>query len=134
MDSSHNADNITYHSIHWTSKRYEEVVPSKISGLDGLRLRDIPEVLNQRKIDGEVFLEKTEVVSLVEWKLYAFSYRFRIGAITNTMEIVASMVLIDQTSQNWSPKTVLKKFEKRRRKLSPSMRRTTPTTPRPSPP
>lgn len=72
MDSSHNADNITYHSIHWTSKRYEEFVPSQISGLDGLRLRDIPEVLNQRKIDGEVFLEKTEVVSLVEWKLYAF--------------------------------------------------------------
>lgn len=72
MNSSHNADNITYDSIQSTSKRYGKVVPPQLSGLDGLRLRDIPEVLNQRKVDGDVFLEKTEVLSLVEWKLYAF--------------------------------------------------------------
>ena len=73
MDLSRNANNITYDSIQSTSQRYEYHVPSKITALDRLRLRDIPEVLEQRKADGHAFLEKTKVVSLVEWKLYVFS-------------------------------------------------------------
>ncbi len=73
MNASHNADSISYESIRLTAQRYESLVPSQISGLEELRLRDIPEVLNQRRIDGGAFLEKTEVISLVAWKLYVFS-------------------------------------------------------------
>ena len=45
-------------------------LPDKLEGLSELRYTDVPETVAQRKKDGEAFLEKTEVQSLVEWKLY----------------------------------------------------------------
>ena len=48
---------------------YNSHVPDKIQGLEELRLSTIPETLGQRNKDGAPFLEKTEVASLVEWKL-----------------------------------------------------------------
>lgn len=48
-------------------------LPEKLEGLQELRYTDVPEVVAQRKDDGEAFLEKTEVQSLVEWKLYVSS-------------------------------------------------------------
>ena len=50
-------------------KRYESLVPAKIQGLEDIRLVVVPAALKQRKKDGEAFLEKAEVISLVEWKL-----------------------------------------------------------------
>ncbi len=48
---------------------YDSHVPDKIRGLEDLRLSAIPDTLAQRKKDGDSYLEKTEVTSLVEWKL-----------------------------------------------------------------
>ncbi|KAL8850941.1 MAG: hypothetical protein Q9221_004141 [Calogaya cf. arnoldii] len=50
-------------------------LPDKLEGLSELRYTDVPEVVAQRKKDGEAFLEKTEVQSLVEWKLKFGTYR-----------------------------------------------------------
>ena len=73
MKSSHDANHISHQDLQRTLQRYESHVPSKISGLERLRLQEVPEILDQRKREGEAFLEKTEVTSLVEWKLYVFS-------------------------------------------------------------
>ena len=74
MKSSLTADKISYDDVQTTVQRYEGHVPPKISGLDKLRLEEVPSVLAQRKDDGEAFLEKTEVASLVEWKLYVIEH------------------------------------------------------------
>lgn len=51
-------------------------LPEKFEGLQELRYNDVPEVVAQRKKDGEAFLEKTEVQSLVEWKLCVTAHPF----------------------------------------------------------
>ena len=43
--------------------------PQALSLLNELRYITIPQTLQSRKADGDAFLEKTELVSLVEWKL-----------------------------------------------------------------
>ena len=48
---------------------YPEQVPKEIQGLEELRLHEVPKILAKRREDGDVFLEKTEVTGLVEWKL-----------------------------------------------------------------
>ena len=60
---------ITLKPLQTHLQSYESHVPEKIQGLESLRLNEIPETLAQRKKDGDAFLEKTEVTSLVEWKL-----------------------------------------------------------------
>lgn len=70
MRPSRTANSINYDEIQEILLLYESFVPDKIQGLEELRLREVPEVLNKRKADGETFLEKTEVTGLVEWKLY----------------------------------------------------------------
>lgn len=60
---------ITLGTLHAHLLSYHSHVPEKIQGLEELRLKAIPETLVQRKKDGGSFLEKTEVTSLVEWKL-----------------------------------------------------------------
>lgn len=47
--------------------KYSEHVPTKLAELEEERLRSIPAALTKRK---EASLQKTEVQSLVEWKLY----------------------------------------------------------------
>jgi hypothetical protein len=64
---------ITLKTLQSHRLSYESHVPDKIQGLESLRGVDIPETLTQRKKDGNAFLEKNEVMSLVEWKLYASS-------------------------------------------------------------
>ncbi len=75
MKSSHSAHNISYDDVQTKLHRYESLVPAKILGLEKSRFEDVPEVVNQRKSEGEAFLEKTEVTALVEWKLYVVCYR-----------------------------------------------------------
>lgn len=64
------AEKISHATFQAKLALYQYHVPDKISGLEDLRLNEVPEVLAQRRKDGNAFLEKTEVTSLVEWKLY----------------------------------------------------------------
>ncbi|KAL8769869.1 MAG: hypothetical protein Q9209_004307 [Squamulea sp. 1 TL-2023] len=65
-------DFTTYRRVYDIDKKK---LPEKSEGLQELRYKDVPEVVAQRKKDGEAFLEKTEVQSLVEWKLKFGTYR-----------------------------------------------------------
>lgn len=69
MKSTDSPSQVSFDTLHILLLSYNSHVPDKIQGLEELRLSTIPEILVQRKKDGESFLEKTEVVSLVEWKL-----------------------------------------------------------------
>ncbi|CAO1602416.1 hypothetical protein XANCAGTX0491_006028 [Xanthoria calcicola] len=71
-------DNISYDDFKTYRTCYDlekKKLPEKLEGLQELRYTDVPEVVAQRKDDGEAFLEKTEVQSLVEWKLKFGTYR-----------------------------------------------------------
>ena len=63
------AERISYSDFQRQLSFYQDNIPDKVQGLEELRLRAIPEVLAQRREDGNAFLEKTEVTGLVEWKL-----------------------------------------------------------------
>ena len=63
------ADKITYDAFKMFLSVVPESVPKKNQELEELRHHTIPEVLANRKKDGDAFLEKTEVQSLIEWKL-----------------------------------------------------------------
>ena len=64
------AEKITYMDFQHHLCTYASLVPSQLQDLDDFRFTEIPNVLSQRRSDGSAFLEKTEVTSLVEWKLY----------------------------------------------------------------
>ena len=50
--------------------RYPSSVPEKLKDLDTLRYQSTPAALVEREARvGEVYLEKSEVLNLVEWKL-----------------------------------------------------------------
>ena len=61
---------ITHESIKSLIQSYPSHIPPKLQELDHLRFEEIPDKLAQRKQDGEAFLEKSEVCTLVEWKLF----------------------------------------------------------------
>ena len=54
-----------------------------------MRYNTIPQTLSQRKSDAESFLEKSEIVSLVDWKLKHGKYR------PNLAKLVASNTVVD---------------------------------------
>lgn len=84
MKATDSPSRISLDTLHAHLLSYESHVPDKTRGLEELRLSTIPETLVQRKKDGEAFLEKTEVTSLVEWKLKHGTYR------PNLAKLVAS--------------------------------------------
>ena len=69
MEPTDGAAHVTYSDLQ-THLSYNSHVPPDIRRLDLLRLKDTPEALAQRKKNGEAFLEKEEVTSLVQWKLW----------------------------------------------------------------
>lgn len=69
MKSSSNAANINQEAIRTHLSSYETFIPTSLQGLEKFRLDEVPETLAQRKKDGDAFLDKTEVITLVEWKL-----------------------------------------------------------------
>ena len=69
MDVTNGPSQISLDTLYTITLRYNTLVPDKIQGLEELRIIKIPETLTQRKKDSAPFLEKTEVTSLVEWKL-----------------------------------------------------------------
>lgn len=70
MESTKSADHITYSDLKTRLLSYNSHVPPDIERLESLRLNDTPEALAQRKKNAEAFLEKEEVLSLVQWKLW----------------------------------------------------------------
>ncbi|KAI4246090.1 MAG: hypothetical protein LQ352_006449 [Teloschistes flavicans] len=75
------ADKISYHDFSTMLLSFAERAPKKMQGLEELRYNEIPKVLAQRKEDGEAFLEKTEVQSLIEWKLKFGTYRPKLATL-----------------------------------------------------
>ena len=69
MKTSENLTTISYADLKSKYGAYSSIVPPTLYVLDTLRYEEIPDVLTQRQKDGNAFLEKTEVTSLVEWKL-----------------------------------------------------------------
>lgn len=49
--------------------QYGATLSSKLKTLDQKRLHDIPDSLTQRKKAGDAYLDKGEVLTLVDWKL-----------------------------------------------------------------
>ena len=70
MESTDGAAHLSYPHLKKHLRSYESHVPPNLQDLESLRLNDIPEALAQRKKNGESLLEKKEVTSLVEWKLW----------------------------------------------------------------
>lgn len=67
-----NYTSISKPTFNRTLARYSSTAPSKLLDLDTLRYETIPATLAKRTEEGEAFLKKEEVESLVEWKLYVF--------------------------------------------------------------
>lgn len=73
MKDSLKPENISFVEFETNRDAYESLVPSKLHALEDLRLHQIPELLEQRKTQGEAFLERNELSNLMEWKLYVVS-------------------------------------------------------------
>jgi len=69
MNTTHLPKNITPRTFDRLLSRYPSCVPEKLAELERERFHVIPAVLEQRKRDGGAWLEKGELVRLVEWKL-----------------------------------------------------------------
>ena len=69
--------------------KYSNHVPSALAALDDLRYNTVPQTLAQRKSDGESFLEKSELVSLVEWKLKHGKYRPNLAKLVSSNSLAA---------------------------------------------
>ena len=50
-------------------QKYTDFVPPALKDLEEFRGNTIQKVLQERKENGEAFLEKDELLKLVEWKL-----------------------------------------------------------------
>ena len=68
MKKEHTPSHIDVQAIRSACKLVAKV-PKDLEVLNELRYYTIPQTLLRRKNDGDTFLEKTEIVSLVDWKL-----------------------------------------------------------------
>jgi hypothetical protein len=62
-------DRISKDDFEQTLAQYPETVPSKLADMEEQRLSTIPAKLKERKAKGNAYLIKSEVVTLVDWKL-----------------------------------------------------------------
>lgn len=69
MGSQHAFDRITGSDFEEILSQYADTVPAKLADLEGQRLSTIPKALAERRVDGQAYLTKTEVATLVDWKL-----------------------------------------------------------------
>ena len=69
MKAGDSPDQISYSTICSKASSYSEDASKDLLILQELRLNTIPETLAKRRKDGHAFLEKTEVINLVDWKL-----------------------------------------------------------------
>ena len=69
---SYNSKDIDKESFNATLARYGEQIPQNLAELEKFRIEELPSILKERGIknkDGN-WMEKEELVKLVEWKLY----------------------------------------------------------------
>jgi hypothetical protein len=58
-----------------TLKRYDAQIPEKLEELEKYRMNDLPAILKGRaNTQKGVWMEKDELVKLVEWKLYVMVF------------------------------------------------------------
>lgn len=69
MEDSEKPDTILFAEFKTNCDAYELFISSELRELDDSRLHDIPKLLEQRKTEGEAFLEKKELSELMDWKL-----------------------------------------------------------------
>jgi hypothetical protein len=69
MSSQHAFDRITDTEFEGILSQYPDVVPSKLADLEEQRFSTIPDVLAKRRAEGQAYLTKAEVATLVDWKL-----------------------------------------------------------------
>ena len=74
MHPNFTPDLISYADFISCIEDYPHRVPEHVQGLEDLRCYGIPEAVAKRKEAGEAFLEKTELQSLMEWKMYVNSF------------------------------------------------------------
>lgn len=71
------ANQITLSTFQQTLLLYPASVSQNLHALDSLRYDQIPELLSQRRNDGDAYLEKKDLTELVEWKLYDFYFQLK---------------------------------------------------------
>ena len=69
MLEKYSPDVLTYDELEVHSK-YGNNPSKEARMLDDMRLHAIPETIELRKKAGDVFLEKTELIVLVEWRAF----------------------------------------------------------------
>ena len=68
--ASLDAENITTDTFREVLSRYSDEIPSKLEELEVFRMDTLPELLQQRRDSKNgSWMEKSELVKLVEWKL-----------------------------------------------------------------
>lgn len=70
MKDSQKPETILFAEFEAYRDVYESFIPSELRELDDIRLDKIPRLLQQRKTEGDAFLERTELSHLMDWKLY----------------------------------------------------------------
>jgi hypothetical protein len=69
MESQYAFESISASDFEDILSQYPEAVPSKLADLEEQRLSIIPAVLAHRQSEGQAYLTKKEVATLVDWKL-----------------------------------------------------------------
>lgn len=69
MGSQYAFDRISGNDFEDILSQYSDVVPSKLADLEEQRLSVIPDNLAERRSEGKAYLTKSEVATLVDWKL-----------------------------------------------------------------
>ncbi|KAI9729360.1 MAG: hypothetical protein M1834_006883 [Cirrosporium novae-zelandiae] len=69
MKSSLSFDNISLDDFKNALARYHQTIDSKLQGAEQFRNETVPDVLVKRREENNAFLEKTDLVGLVDWKL-----------------------------------------------------------------
>lgn len=69
--SSLHPKNIDKDAFQAILERYDALVPERLSDLETFRLKELPKILETRRENnkGSTWMEKDELVKLVEWKL-----------------------------------------------------------------
>lgn len=67
MQDKYQPDVVTYEDFEF-KRKYGNHPSKEAKPLDDMRLNAIPETIDLRKKDGDAFLEKAELIVLVEWR------------------------------------------------------------------
>jgi hypothetical protein len=70
MGSHYAFDRIAGSDFEEILLQYPDIIPARLAGLEEQRLSTTPETLAKRRAEGQAYLTKAEVATLVEWKLY----------------------------------------------------------------